>query len=150
MKASLSSGAFYVPAHSNTLKASADAGAFRRLGGETLDAAFDIATLVVVLVLGAIALLAALIAYIVRVCVARTQAQDMPDMVGRLTMLIAAVEKFTPRYQGVRELTAPLRGLQLGQQNNSTAPAPTPQTAPMIPGQVVEPATTTAVAGGAQ
>ncbi|MFE7528014.1 hypothetical protein ACFU7Y_20190 [Kitasatospora sp. NPDC057542] len=115
-----------------------------------MDTAFDIAALVVVLVLGAIALLAALIAYIVRVCVARTRAQDMPDMVGRFTVLIGAVEKFTPRYQGVRELTDPLRGLQLGQQNGSAAPAPVPQTAPVVPGQVVEPAATAAAVGGAR
>ncbi|MEU6236678.1 hypothetical protein [Kitasatospora sp. NPDC047058] len=112
---------------------------------------FVLVALVVVLVLGSIVVLAALIAYIVRVCVARTRSQDMPTMVGQFTGLIGAVEKFTPRYQGVRELTAPLRGLQLGQQNSATTSAPAPQTSPVIPSQVVEPGTTTAVpAGGAQ
>ncbi|MFJ4671598.1 hypothetical protein [Kitasatospora purpeofusca] len=102
--------------------------------------------LVVALVLGSLALLVFLIAYIVRMCVARTRAQDMPTMVGQFTGLIGAVERFTPRYQGVRDLTAPLRGLQLGQQNGGPAPAP----APVIPGQVVDSTATVAPAGGVQ
>ncbi|MFF8775484.1 hypothetical protein [Kitasatospora sp. NPDC015120] len=115
-----------------------------------MDAAVVIARLLVVLVLGSIALLAVLIAYIVRVCVARTRAQDMPDMVGRFTVLIGAVERFTPRHQGVRELAAPLRGLRPGQQNSATAPMPGPQTAPVIPGQIVEPSHSTAPTGATQ
>ncbi|MFF4385126.1 hypothetical protein [Kitasatospora sp. NPDC001547] len=111
-----------------------------------MDTALVIAALVVTLVLGSIVVLAVLIAYIVRVCVSRTRAQDMPDMVGRFTMLIGAVEKFTPRHQGVRELTAPLRGLQLGQQQSASASAP----APVIPGQVVDHGATAAPAGGAE
>ncbi|MGW2873612.1 hypothetical protein [Kitasatospora sp. NPDC001225] len=110
-----------------------------------MDAALTIAALVVALVLGSITMLALLIAYIVRVCVARTRTQDMPDMVQRFTGLIGAVEKFTPRHQGVRELAAPLRGLQPGQQVN----APTPQP-PVIPGQVLGTETTATPAGGAQ
>ncbi|MEE1821619.1 hypothetical protein PUR61_05325 [Streptomyces sp. BE20] len=118
-----------------------------------MDAALVVAALVVVFALGSLVVLAALIAYIVRVCVARTRSQDMPTMVGQFTGLIGAVERFTPRYQGMRELTAPLRGLQLGQQSSATAPTPAPQAAPVIPGQIVEPGTTTTAAspaGGAQ
>ncbi|KOV32372.1 hypothetical protein ADK60_14055 [Streptomyces sp. XY431] len=105
--------------------------------------------LVVALVLGSLALLVFLIAYIVRVCVAKARTQDMPVMVQQFIGLIGALEKYTPRHQGVRQLAAPLRSAQIGQQNGAPAPSPTPQP-PVIPGQVVGPSTAAAPAGGAQ
>ncbi|MFE5587198.1 hypothetical protein [Kitasatospora sp. NPDC056531] len=114
-----------------------------------MDTALIIAALVVALILGTITVLALLIAYIVRVCVAKTRSQDMPTVVHGFTGLIGALEKFTPRYQGVQELAAPLRTLQPGQQGDTPAPAAVPQP-PVIPGQVVETGTLTAPAGGAQ
>ncbi|MFF8775486.1 hypothetical protein [Kitasatospora sp. NPDC015120] len=110
-----------------------------------MDTALILAALMVALVLGSIALLALLIAFIVRVCVARTRTEDMPEMVQRFVWLIAALERFTPRYQGVRELVAPLRNLQPGQPVNTPAPAPA-----VIPGQTVAIEAAASPAGGPQ
>ncbi|MGY0466950.1 hypothetical protein ACW14Y_42825 (plasmid) [Kitasatospora sp. cg17-2] len=114
-----------------------------------MDTALVVAALVVVLVLGVIVVLALLIGYIVRVCVARARSQDMPVMVERFTGLIGALERYTPRHQGARELSAPLRGAQLGQQGGAPIPASAPQPA-VIPGQVVGAGTVAPPTSGAQ
>ncbi|MFJ6381139.1 hypothetical protein ACIQI7_14220 [Kitasatospora sp. NPDC092039] len=47
--------------------------------------------------MGSIIVLALLIAYIVRVCVAKSRSQDMPTIVHGFTGLIGALERYTPR-----------------------------------------------------